>query len=110
MKLAHAPAEYQAHPGGTVAIPLTISRTPDFREPLTIELVPTEAQRELVSAASFTLPAAEQQAALTLRFADSPRILGEHRLLIRATADQPGRGMVRSETTVTVDISNQPAP
>jgi hypothetical protein len=110
MKLAHAPAEYQASRGGTVAVPLTISRTPDFREPVTIELVLTDPQTGIVSAAPISLSATDQQTALTLRFADAPSAVGEHRLLIRATADQPGRGMVRSETTVTVDIGNQPVP
>jgi hypothetical protein len=110
MKLAHAPAEYQASRGGTVAVPLTISRTSDFREPVTIELVLTDTQTGLASATPISLSATDQQTSLTLRFADAPSAIGEHRLLIRATADQPGRGMVRSETTVTVDVADQPAP
>ena len=110
MKLAHAPAEYRASRGGVVAVPLTISRTPDFREPVTIELVPTETQSGLVSATPISLPAAEQQTTLTLQFADVARVLGEHQLLIRATANQLGRGMVRSETTVTVEVGDPPVP
>ncbi len=110
MKLAHAPAEYQAPRGGTLALPLTIARTLDFREPVRIELVTTEAQAGLVTAQPLTLSPTDTQATLTLQFKDVPRAVRELSLLIRATADQPNRGLVRSETTVTVDLLDRVAP
>lgn len=93
-----------------MAIPLTIARIPDFREPLRIELITTEAQTGFVSAQPLTLSPTEQQATFTLQFADVPRTVGEQSFLIRPTAEQAGRGMVRSETTVTVDLQDQTTP
>ncbi len=104
MKLAHAAREYQAALGGELAVPLSISRTPDFRKPLKIELVPNEDQTGLVSADPITLPAGEPQTTLTIRLTPDMKLLGEQQFLIRATALQHGKWLVKSETTVAVEV------
>ncbi len=104
MKLAHIPAEYQVQPGRTVEIPLTISRAAEFREPLRIEFVPTKMQSGMITAEPLSLSPTETTATLILRFADEWKLRGEQSLLIHATAMQPGQGLVKSETTVTIDV------
>jgi hypothetical protein len=104
MKLSHAPGEYQAVLGGTVSITLTVSRTPEFREPVRIELVPDADQTGLISAEPQTWSPAETSGALTIRLAGDARLVGEQAFLIRATAYQGGKWLVKSETTVTVDV------
>ncbi len=104
MKLAHAPAEYQAHLGGDVSIPLTVSRVAEFREPLTLEFVPTEKQTGLIRAEGQSLSPTDTQTSITLHFANDPKLIGEQTLLFRATAMQPGLGLVKSETSVIIDV------
>jgi hypothetical protein len=104
MKLAHAPAEYQATVGGELTVPLSISRIAEFKEPLKIELVPDEKQMGLISAEPLSLTPAETKTALTIKLADNPQFVGERTFLIRATAYQQGKWLVKSETAVVVEV------
>lgn len=104
MKLAHVPNEYQATVGGELAIPLTISRVAEFREPLKIELVPNEDQTGLISADVLSLSPSDVKTTLTIRLQDDAKLVGEQTFLVRATALQQGKWLVKSETTVTVDV------
>jgi hypothetical protein len=104
MKLAHAPAEYQATVGGELAVPLTVSRVAEFKEPLKIELVPNEDQAGLISADSMALSPGDLKTSMTIRLKDDPKLIGEQSFLIRATALQQGKWLVKSETTVVVDV------
>jgi hypothetical protein len=104
LKLSHTAGEPAATPGSEVRIPLTISRAPEFREAVRIELVPGETQPGLVSAEPLTVPAGQTDAQLVVRLASDPRLHGEQPLLIRATALQNGRWSVISETTILVTV------
>ena len=104
MKLAHAAGEYQAALGREVEIPLTVSRIAEFRESVRIELVPTESQTGLVRAEPLSLTPADTDAVLRILFEADEKLLGEQPFLIRASAREDGKWLVKSETIVTVDV------
>ena len=104
MKVTHRSGEYQAVIGEGLRIPLTVSRVPEFLEPVRIELVPSEEQKDSISAEPISLPAGESEAALQVHIGNNHQIEGEQKLLIRATAYQNGKWLVKSETTVTVEL------
>lgn len=104
LKLTAGQSEMNATAGGTLSIPLSISRVAEFREPIRIDLIPGDEQRELISAEPLTLAAEQHQATLTVKFAADLRACGEQTLRLRATALQAGRGPVVSESTVLVTV------
>lgn len=104
MKLSHAAAEYQSKPGGELTVPLSISRVAEFKEPLKVEVIPNEDQQGLITADALSLSPMDTKAAMTIKLADDPRLVGEQSFLIRATALQQGKWLVKSETTVVVDV------
>ncbi|WP_373652950.1 PPC domain-containing protein [Schlesneria sp. DSM 10557] len=105
LKLGSKPAEYSVPIGGQLSIPLTVSCLPEFREPIRIELVPQEFQQGLVSADSITLRQGESSASLTVSVADDPGLIGPQDLVFRATAYQEGKWLVKSETTVPIEVT-----
>ena len=104
MKVTHRSGEYQAVIGKRLTIPLTVSRVPEFHESVRLELVPGEEQKHLFSAEPILLPASHSEAALQILISDNHQIAGEQKLLIRATAYQNGKWLVKSETTVAVEL------
>lgn len=104
MKVAHAPGEYQATIGSELAIPLSISRVAEFREPVKVELVPNPDQTALVTADAKTLSATDTKCVMTLKLQPDKKLVGEQRFLIRVTGYQHGNLLVKSETTVPVEI------
>lgn len=104
MKLAHAPAEYQAVIGTDLPIPLSISRVPEFRESLKLELVPSEDQTGLISADPISLSPGDLKTTMAIRLKDDPKLVGEQSFLVRATALKEGKWLVKSETSVLVDV------
>lgn len=104
MKLAHAAGEYQATIGTDLPIPLSVSRAAEFKEPLKIELVPSEEQTGLISAEPIALSPGDLKTTMTIRLKDDPKLIGEQAFLIRATAFKEGKWLVKSETTVVVDV------
>ena len=104
MKVTHRPGEYQAVIGEDLRIPLTVSRVPEFQEPVRIELVLNEEQKESISAEPISLPAGESEAAMQVHIGNNHQTEGEQKLLIRATAYQNGKWLVKSETTVAIEL------
>ena len=104
MKLAHTIKEVQAKPGHDMKVPVTISRAPEFREEVRVEVVPNPMQSDIFSATPVILPAGETSAVLRIHFADKPTVLGEQSIMIRATALQKGERLVKSETSVVVNL------
>lgn len=104
MKLAHAPGEYAVAAGGELTVPLTISRIAEFREPVRLELVVSEELAGEITAESLMITPMESQAAMKIRFSETIASMPNQALVIRATAQQPGRGLVKSETTLFVEI------
>ncbi|MFN0052252.1 MAG: PPC domain-containing protein [Planctomycetales bacterium] len=104
MKLGHLAGDATISPGGELRIPLTLSRSPEFREAVRIELVPEGADAAWVSAEPTTLAFEQGDPALLVRVAADPRALGEKSLKIRATALKEGRWPVTSETTLELNV------
>lgn len=104
LKLSHTPGEFQATVGSELRVPLTVYLATEFREPVKIELVPADEQVGLVSAESLALSPGRTRCELVIRLQDDTRLIGEQPFLIRATALEQGKWLVKSETTVTVDV------
>ena len=104
LKMSSPAGDFTARPGEEIRIPFTVSRAPELHEPLIVELVPHASQAGLVSAEPVTLAASQREGMLVVRFANDPRCHGDQSLVVRATAQQAGRGPVVSETTVVVTM------
>ncbi len=104
MKVTHRSGEYQAVIGQDFRIPLTVSRVPEFQEPVRLELVPSEDQKNSISAESISLPVAESEATMQIHFGNNHQFEGEQKLLIRASAYQNRKWLVKSETTVGIQL------
>ncbi len=104
MKVTHRSGEYQAVIGEDLRIPLTVSRIPEFQETVRLELVLSEVQKDSISAEPISLPPGESEVALQIQVGNNHQIEGEQRFLIRATACQNGKWLVKSETTVAVEL------
>ena len=104
MKVTHRSGEYHPVIGKGLRIPLTVSRVPEFQEPVRLELVPTEEQKDSISAEPILLPAGESEAAIEVHIGNNHQTEGEQKLLIRATAYRNGKWLVKSETTVAVGL------
>lgn len=108
MKLGHSAGEPTVSTGAELRIPLTLSRTPEFRAPVQIELIASEDQTGLMTAVPITLTPEQADGALTVRLASDSRLVGEQPLTIRATGLKDGRWPVVAETTVLLNV--RPAP
>ena len=106
MKLTHAKNEYHAALGSELAISVTVSCAPELRETIRVELIPSESQLGLMSAEPVTLPVGQTNATITVRLTPDRKLTGEQQLQIRATALQNGKWLVKSETTVVVEVGN----
>ena len=104
MKLTHTPAEYRARIGSELSVPLTVSRVPEFREQLRIELVAGEGQEGLIVGEPVSLSSDESRCSLVIRFSDDVQLIGDQSLLIRASGLQEGKWLVKSETRLNVEV------
>ena len=105
LKLGHQAAEYSVAVGGQLSLPLTVSCLPEFREPIQIELVPQDGQQGLIVAESLSLPPGEPNATLIVSLSSDESLIGSQSFLIRATAYQAGKWLVKSETRVKVEVT-----
>lgn len=106
LKLAHSAGEPVVAPGTEIRIPVALSRAPEFRETVKIELVPTadDPATALFVCEVKSLTADESTAMLSIQTPADGGALGEHTLTLRATALQEGKWKVMSETTVLVTV------
>jgi hypothetical protein len=105
LKVSAETAEFTVEAGGSFSVPLTISRSPELRETVHVELVADESDPIPFTAERQTI-AADDDATCSLAItaaASAPRG-HEYRLTLRATAMQPGHLPVISETRVIVGI------
>ena len=105
LKLSTPMAELHAQPGSELRVGVTISRAPELREPVRVELVPLASQTGLLSAEPVTVGPDDRETALTVRLHSDPKLSGEQTLHIRATALQGGKWQVVSETSLLVIIT-----
>jgi hypothetical protein len=104
MKLGADVKEFESPLGGTIRVPITISRTARLPLPVTVDLqVPEEARGQIKSAAVM-IPADQQRGVLQIDFDNVPELLGPWTLRLAATALQDGRWPVVSETEIKVDL------
>ena len=106
MKLAHTAGEPSVAPGDELRIPLTLSRSAEFRAALRLELLPDEELGQLMTADAITLQPDQTATELRVRLANDAKLIGEQTLRFRASAVNTDRGAVISETTVLVTIRN----
>lgn len=104
MKITHTAADCRANIGQVVSIPLSVSCVPEFRETIQIDLIPNESQAGLIQAQPISVSPGEAEATLTIHLANDAKLVGEQSFLIRATARQHGRWLVKSETIVPTEI------
>lgn len=104
LKLSHTAGEPVASPGSTVRIPVALSRAPEFRETVRIELLPPEGLADLMTSAPLSLSGDQSTSEIALQLAADPRLIGEQTLRIRASAVRGDRGQVISETTLLLTV------
>jgi len=102
MKLAAGTAEFNAAPGGTITVPLSVSRTNELREPLSLELRCEPEAAAFFSAEPMTLTPEQSSVPYVIAIKPGAPATGEHELTIRATVMQNGTLPVISETKVLV--------
>lgn len=108
LKLGHRPGEYTVAIGEKLEIPLNVSCLPEFREPIQIELVPNESLPGLISAEPIQLSPGESSPTLVVSLSNNPSLIGQQSLQVRASAYQEGKWLVRSETSVSVEVTSAP--
>jgi hypothetical protein len=106
MKLSRVTAEYHAKIGSELSIPLSVATVPEFRETVRVELVPSESQLGRISADAVSLAPGETTASLVVRLSSDARLTGEQQLQFRATAYRDGKWLVKSESTVLVEVQD----
>ena len=102
LKLSTETPEMQSRPGEAIEVPLHISRAPELKEPVTLELRLQEELAGLVSAEPLVLSADQTAATFRLATVADLRLAGERQFTIRATSHEHGTLEVVSETTVLV--------
>jgi hypothetical protein len=87
---AHPPGEPIGQ-GGTVSVPVTISWSAGFREPIRLELVTPASALGIGKAEVVSVFTGETEALLKIQIPDEPRLSGRYAMTVRAT------GLVRGE-------------
>lgn len=105
MKLTHGAGEVSASPGRELSIPLSLSLSPELRDPIRITVVSADG---IFTAEPLSLATGQKEVKLPVRVSMDPAHLGEHEVVIRATALRDGRWPVVSETSVLVEIRAYP--
>lgn len=102
MKLTHGAGEVKATAGSDLTVPLQLSLASELREAIQISIVPTPAQKGLLTAEPMTLAAGQKDSKLAIRIAgDAPA--GEQELTIRARSLKDGWPVI-SETVLLIDV------
>lgn len=107
MKLSHTAVELTTSLGGDIHVPLALSRAPEFRAPVRIELVADEDLSSQPTAEPIQLAPDQAQGTLCLHIGKDQGQLGEHAFTIRAVALKDGRWPVIAETVVRVAITDK---
>jgi hypothetical protein len=106
MKLSHLAGEPVAVLGSELKIPLALSLASELREPIQITLIPSEAQKGLLTAEPLQLSAGQKDAALLVRVANDAALVGDQSLTVRAATLRNGYPVI-SETTVLLVVKPQ---
>ena len=101
LRVTHAAKEPRVQPGEVLSIPVKISRAPELREPVRLEVRSADPFAPPLESPTVELAADQSEATLQVRLPASAGS-GEQTWVIRATAQQNGRWPVVSETEVVV--------
>ncbi|MFO0818946.1 MAG: hypothetical protein U1A77_13445 [Pirellulales bacterium] len=104
MKVTHSADEPRVQAGGEVVIPVRVSRAPEFREPIRLELVASQDPAEKIESPAIVLAPETSDAELKVRIPTESTARGERSWTIRASAMRDGRWPVVSEATVLVQV------
>lgn len=104
MKLGADVKEFESPLGGTIQVPVTISRTARLSLPVTVDLRVPEEVRGKIKSTPVTIPADQQHGVLQIDFENAPELPGPWTLRLAATALQNGRWPVVSETEIKVEV------
>ncbi|MFO0979272.1 MAG: hypothetical protein U0996_22885, partial [Planctomycetaceae bacterium] len=104
MKLGADVREFESQTGGTIQVPVTISRTARLPLPVTVELKVPEEMRGRMKSAAIIIPADQHHGVLQIEFENAPELAGPWTLRLAATALQDGRWPVVSETEIKVNL------
>ncbi len=106
LKLSHEPKERPVKLGGTIEIPLKVSRSVKLPEQARIELIPDPEMPTLATADPLTVAENQSAVTLTVRIGNDKSLVGRRNVTIRATALQQGKWPVVSETQVPLFIES----
>ena len=96
LKLTADEDEFVANPGESFSVPLTVLRSPKFKDPVDLELLSAHQTGSFVAAGPMTLQQGQRQIGLSVAVgAQVPA--GEYELVIRASASKNGYLAVISE-------------
>ncbi len=104
MKLGADVREFESQTGGTIQVPVAISRTARLPLPVTVELKVPEEVRDRMKSAPIIIPADQHHGVLQIEFENAPELAGPWTLRLAATALQDGRWPVVSETEIKVNL------
>ncbi|QDU27949.1 hypothetical protein ETAA8_30410 [Anatilimnocola aggregata] len=107
LKITHEPLEYVASPGGSIDIPLKVSRTVKLPTSADVLLMGSGEKNAPLTADGLHLAPSEDQCTLKVKIAPDAK-LGVHHAVIRATALQDGKWPAISETTVGIYVEEAP--
>ena len=102
LKVTHDGSAIEARSGESFGIPVFVRRAAKLPEPATLEVVFPEDVGELVKSDPVVVPVGETSATIRVQPTTDESLLGEHKVLVRATALQDGKWRAVSQTTVTV--------
>ncbi|WP_425613721.1 PPC domain-containing protein [Anatilimnocola sp. NA78] len=103
LKITPEPQEYVAAPGGTIEIPLKVSRT--VKLPVPADVLLSGEKNSPLSADALQLAPSEGQCMLKIKIAPDAKP-GVYQAVIRATAMQDGKWPAVSETTVPIYVED----
>ena len=100
LKTTHESQERRVAPGGTLSIPVKVSRTPKLNGIARVELVPDADEPSLFTAEPIDLPVTQTTAVMKITVAKDPKISGLRTVVVRATVLQDGKWPAVSETQI----------
>ena len=102
LKITHLAEELTISGGESFDVPLEISRSSKLSAPIRIQLIVPEELTGLIQCAPLVIPVEQSAAVLHIQTADSPRVKGQWKLKVHATAQRDNQWPVLSETEVPV--------
>jgi hypothetical protein len=108
LKLSHGAGVVAMQPGAALDLPLKIARSPKLPEQVRIELVAPPELAGLLLAEPVSVPADRSETLFRVQTVADPRLQGEWKFTLKATAMQAGELPVVSQTDVHLDFGAAP--